>query len=209
MDPLTNSSIREGQAFSFYFQMEEAFDILASEEELQGALTAMSTLHLPYNIISYRPIPLTKWLGRLWKKELCEDLTFTLKLEGYWLKSRRGLEVSDPQPTCCPLSQSVKDALEQTVYDNVWRECLRFKLSNLVFKKENAGRSLETKLAAALTALEDWCDTNDMEVNLNKSYFLTFSLMHQALDLQLTHRGTQINTCNSFKYLGVTFARKV
>ncbi|GIX91945.1 hypothetical protein CEXT_468321 [Caerostris extrusa] len=32
---------------------------------------------------------------------------------------------------------------------------------------------------------------------------------HQALDLQLTYRGTQIATCNSFKYLGVTFDRKL
>ncbi|GIY19730.1 uncharacterized protein CEXT_791921 [Caerostris extrusa] len=48
-----------------------------------------------------------------------------------------------------------------------------------------------------------------MEVNLNKSYCLTFSLMHRTLDLQLKYKSIQIPLCDNFKYLGVTFERKL
>ncbi|GIY72488.1 hypothetical protein CEXT_782061 [Caerostris extrusa] len=76
-------------------------------------------------------------------------------------------------------------------------------------KRKCKNKISDYKLFADLNALEDWCDTNNMEVNLKKSYYLTFLFMHQALDLQLVYRGTQIATSNSFKYLGVTIDRKL
>ncbi|GFY75682.1 hypothetical protein TNIN_53561 [Trichonephila inaurata madagascariensis] len=48
-----------------------------------------------------------------------------------------------------------------------------------------------------------------MEVNLNKSYCLAFSLIHQTLDLQLTYKGTQIPLCDKLKYLEVVFDHKL
>ncbi|GIY99150.1 hypothetical protein CEXT_696631 [Caerostris extrusa] len=88
------------------------------------------------------------------------------------------------------------------IFHQSYKTCILLKA---VFFKQLS----DYKLSADLNALEDWCDTNNMEVNLNKSYYLTFPFMHQALDLQLTYRGTQIATSNSFKYLGVTIDRKL
>ncbi|GIX67826.1 hypothetical protein CEXT_214591 [Caerostris extrusa] len=79
----------------------------------------------------------------------------------------------------------------------------------MLFQKVNAVKSIETKLSAALNVLGVWCDANNMEVNLNKSYCLTFSLMHRTLDLQPKYKSIQIPLCDNFKYLGVTFDRKL
>ncbi|KAG8178338.1 hypothetical protein JTE90_029292 [Oedothorax gibbosus] len=60
-----------------------------------------------------------------------------------------------------------------------------------------------------MSVLSDWCNENNMIVNLDKTALQSFSLMHQALRPEIKYRNVSLVTTDEFKYLGITFDNKL
>lgn len=81
----------------------------------------------------------------------------------------------------------------------IWTETPK-KLNNLQSK---------SKLNQALNILSEWCIVNNMEVNLEKTVYQTFSLTHQPIKYILFNLNSLVLQTNHFSYLGVVFDQKL
>ena len=75
--------------------------------------------------------------------------------------------------------------------------------------KKQAAQHNKHILNLALESLEQWCDKNNMKINLDKTIAVSFSLTHQPLRIDLLYGGHAISEADNFIYLGVTFDRKL
>jgi hypothetical protein len=91
-------------------------------------------------------------------------------------------------------------------------KCLLY-ADDLVFwtetDKRKAEENTEQTLNKALTILEDWCERNNTKLNASKTAFQSFSLAHKTIHPKLRYKGTDLSQTNEFRYLGVTFDKKL
>ena len=90
--------------------------------------------------------------------------------------------------------------------------CLLY-ADDLVFWTETSKYKTSTKteksLNAALKKLELWCSNNNMDVNLLKTRYQSFSLSHHSISPSLQYKAAPIPKTNEFTYLGVKFDNKL
>ena len=75
--------------------------------------------------------------------------------------------------------------------------------------KRKAEEKTEQTLSKALAVLEEWCGRNNIMINTSKTAFQSFSTAHKRIHPRLRYKGTALFQSNQFKYLGVTFAKKL
>lgn len=55
--------------------------------------------------------------------------------------------------------------------------------------------------------LADWCKINEMQVNINKTEYQTFTLNHPKMEMPIKYKDRPMGETDSSTYLGVTFDR--
>lgn len=68
---------------------------------------------------------------------------------------------------------------------------------------------LNYKLNESLERLDDWCGSNNMTVNIDKTTCQFFTLNRQPFLPQLFYRGFPINICDNTTYLGCTLDKRL
>ena len=71
--------------------------------------------------------------------------------------------------------------------------------------KRKADEMTEQTLNKTWAIFEEWCERNNMKINIAKTAFQPFYLVHKKIHPRLSYNGAAPSQSNEFKYLGVTF----